>query len=66
MGSGVELEIWKGVLFNRHNANSTLIKKLLKLMNWEKKIDEESECVHRDQRRAAQPTKRKFGLDRPL
>lgn len=34
LGSGCELEILGGwVLFNYHNAKSTLIKKLLKLMN---------------------------------
>lgn len=35
-------------------------------MNWKKKIDEESESVHNDQSRAAQPRKKKFNLDSAL
>ena len=38
VGSRSELKILLGVLFNYHNANSTLIEKLLKLMDWRKKF----------------------------
>ena len=38
VGSRGELKILVGILFHYHNANSTLIEKLLKLMDWRKKI----------------------------
>ena len=38
VGSRGELNILVGVLFHYHNANSTLIEKLLKLMDWRKKF----------------------------
>lgn len=58
VGSKGELKISVGVLFHYHNANSTLIEKLLKLMDWRKKIHEEADSINRDQRRTAQPRKR--------
>lgn len=49
-GSKGELKISVGVLFHYHNANSTLIEKLLKLMDWRKKIHEEADSINRDQK----------------
>lgn len=57
VGSRSELKVLLGVLFNYHTANSTLIEKLLKLMDWRKKTHGEPESGYRDQRRAAQPKK---------
>lgn len=54
VGSRGEWKIWVGVLFHYHNANSTLIEKLLKLMDWRKKIHEDPDSINRDQRRTAQ------------
>lgn len=50
----IEMEILVGALFNYPNASSTLTEKLLKLMDQGEKIDDESEIVYRDQKRAAQ------------
>ena len=57
VGSRGELKISVGVLFHYHNANSTLIEKLLRLMDWRIKIHEEADSINRDQRRTAQPRK---------
>ena len=61
----IEMEILVGALFNYPNASSTLTEKLLKLMDQGKKIDEESEIVYRDQKRAAQPRKGRGAYIRP-